>query len=485
MNTRFVLWFLSVIVGLTFWPASATCEPDAPKGKPNILFIMSDDHATHAISAYGSKINITPNIDRLAASGMRFTNAFCENSLCSPSRAAMLTGTMSCRNGVPDLSTPLPLDRTTFPALLGSAGYQTAMIGKWHLHRDPTGFDHWDMLPGQGDYRDPEFISAAGKRQVKGYVTDIITDKCIDWLEHRDPDRPFLLFCHHKAPHRPWQPDAKHAAMYADADIPLPATFDDDYATRSDAARRQTMSIENDLSSEDLKVEPPTGLTDAELKRWKYQRYMKDYLRCIASVDDNIGRLLDYLDTHGLADNTIVIYTSDQGFFLGDHGWYDKRFMYEESLRMPLLARVPGITKPGSMSAAFVQNIDFAPTLLHLAGAPIPKQMQGVSIRPLLSGQTPADWRKSILYHYYEEPGPHNVAAHFGVRTDRYKLIRFYSAVKAWELYDLKNDPNELKNVYDDPEYTEVLTDLKAELSRLKTYYGDKTPEVVDAKTTK
>lgn len=484
MNTRLVMCFLSVILGLTFLPASATSEPAAPEGKPNVLFIMSDDHATHAISAYGSKINTTPNIDRIATTGMRFSNAFCENSLCSPSRAAMLTGTMSCRNGVPDLSTPLPLDRTVFPALLGRAGYQTALIGKWHLHRDPTCFDHWDMLPGQGDYHDPVFISATGKKQVKGYVTEIITDKCIDWLEHRDPAKPFLLMCHHKAPHRSWEPDAKHAKMYEDSDIPVPETFDDDYATRSAAAKRQTMSVEKDLNTTDLKQTPPEGLSGAELKKWKYQRYMKDYLRCVASVDDNIGRLLDYLDAHGLTDNTIVIYTSDQGFFLGDHGWYDKRFMYEESLRMPLLIRASGITKPASVSTAFVQNIDFAPTLLDLCGVAIPKEMQGVSIRPLLQGAAPDDWRRSILYHYYEEPGPHNVAAHYGVRTGRYKLIRFYLAVKAWELYDLEKDPHELENVYEDPKYAEVVTELKRELTRLKDLYGDATPEAVETKKT-
>lgn len=461
---------LAVLAPALGQPPATSAPPASPptpaQRPPNILFIMSDDHAAHAISAYGSTINTTPNIDRLAATGMRFGHAFCENALCSPSRAAMLTGTMSCRNGVPDLSTPLPPDRTIFPELLGRAGYQTAMIGKWHLHRSPTGFDHWDMLPGQGDYHDPVFVSASGKTQTKGYVTDIITDKCIDWLEQRDPKKPFLLLCHHKAPHRHWEPDAKHAKMYADADIPLPATFDDDSATRSDAARQQTMSIEKDLTREDLKADPPEGLSGPALKRWKYQRYMKDYLRCIASVDDNIGRLLDYLDAHDLADNTIVIYTSDQGFFLGDHGWYDKRFMYEESLRMPLLVRAPGIAKPGSITAAFVQNIDFAPTLLDLCGVATPAEMQGVSIRPLLQGETPADWRTSILYHYYEEPGPHNVAAHYGVRTERYKLIRFYSAVKAWELYDLKNDPHELKNVYDDPKHAEVVKELKAELDR-------------------
>ncbi len=457
----------------------ANPAPAAPR-PPNILYIMADDHAAHAISAYGSAINKTPNIDRIAAAGLRFTNCFCENSLCSPSRAAIMTGTFSCRNGVIDLSTKLDPAKTTFPTLLSRAGYQTAIVGKWHLHRPASEFDHWDILPEQGVYFDPPFITQGTKTKNTGYVTDIITDKCIDWLEHRDATKPFMLMCMHKAPHRPWQPDARHAHMYDDVDIPEPATFNDDYATRSGAARLQTMSIERDLTKEDLKQEPPKDLSPAQLKHWKYERYIKDYLRCIASVDDNVGRLLDYLDAHGLADNTIVIYTSDQGFFLGDHGWYDKRWMYEEALRMPLIVRYPGHIKPGAVREEFVQNVDFAPTLLDYAGVAASDSMQGASFRTLLEGATPADWRDSIYYHYYEEGNPHNVAAHYGVRTDRYKLIRFYSTVKDWELYDLRKDPHELHNVYAEPDYAYVAKDLRTRLDALRARYGDPVEKPVD-----
>jgi arylsulfatase A-like enzyme len=471
---------LSFLVTLLMMVAQASAQtpagtaPGGPdKPHPNILFIMADDHAAHAISAYGSVINTTPNIDRLAREGMRFTNCFCENSLCCPSRAAIMTGSFSCRSGVVDLSTKLDLSKLTFPTLLREAGYQTAIVGKWHLHRDPSEFDHWDMLPEQGVYVDPTFLTPGKKTQVKGYVTDIITDKCIEWLDHRDPTKPFMLMCMHKAPHRPWQPDAKHAGMYEDIDIPEPATFNDDYATRSDAARRQRMSIERDLTREDLKQEPPKGLSAAELKHWKYERYIKDYLRCIASVDDNVGRLLEYLSSHGLTDNTIVIYTSDQGFFLGDHGWFDKRWMYEEALRMPLIVRYPGHIAPGSLCDRLVQNVDFAPTMLDFAGATPAPSMQGVSARPLLEGRVPEDWRESVYYHYYEEGSEHHVAAHCGVRTARYKLLRFYSEVQAWEFYDLEKDPHELKNVYDDPSYSDTVAELKEQLRRYQTEYGD------------
>jgi arylsulfatase A-like enzyme len=433
---------------------------------------MADDHASHAISAYGSTINTTPNIDRLARDGVRLTNCFCENSLCSPSRAAIMTGTFSCRNGVVNLSTKLDPAKTTFPTLLHGAGYQTAMIGKWHLHRDPTEFDHWDMLPEQGVYHNPVFLTPGKRTKTEGYVTDIITDKCIDWLEHRDTTRPFMLMCLHKAPHRPWEPDSKHAHMYDHVDIPEPATFNDDYSTRSDAARNQKMTMDV-LTPTDLKEPPPEGLTPAELKHWKYERFIKDYLACIASVDDSVGRLLDYLDAHHLAENTIVIYTSDQGFYLGDHGWFDKRWMYEESLRMPLIVRYPGHIKPGSVCDAFVQNIDFAPTMLEFAGASVPPAMQGVSARALLEARTTEPLRTAVYYHYYEEGTEHHVAAHFGVRTDRYKLIRFYSEVTAWELYDLREDPHELHNVYADPKYAPVVSDLAGQLEKLRAQYGD------------
>jgi arylsulfatase A-like enzyme len=472
-SNSFLRRILVTLFAITAWSSAPAQTPDARGHAPNILFIMSDDHAAHAISAYGSTINTTPNIDRLAREGVRLTNCFCENSLCSPSRAAIMTGTFSCRNGVVDLSTKLDPSKVTFPTALHEAGYQTALVGKWHLHRDPTEFDHWDMLPEQGVYHNPVFLTPGKRTKVEGYVTDIITDKCIDWLEHRDKDRPFMLMCLHKAPHRPWEPDVKHAHMYDHVDIPEPVTFNDDYATRSDAARQQKMSI-NDLTKTDVKEDPPAHLSPEQLKHWKYERFIKDYLRCIASVDDSVGRLLKYLDEHGLAENTIVIYTSDQGFYLGDHGWFDKRWMYEESLRMPLIVRYPGHIPAASVCDKFVQNIDFAPTMLDYAGAAAPPVMQGASMRGLLEGKGDP-LRTSVYYHYYEEGTEHHVAAHYGVRTDRYKLIRFYSEVKAWELYDLQDDPHELHNVYDDPKYAPVVADLTAQLDRLRAQYGDTT----------
>ena len=316
-----------------------------PDPRPNILFIMSDDHASHAMSCYGSRINRTPHLDRIADGGMRFNNCFCTNSICTPSRAVILTGTYNHVNGVTTLSSTLDGRQVTMPKLLQDAGYQTAIVGKWHLGHggvnDPTGFDYWNVLPGQGLYHDPEMIEMGERKVFPGYVTDLITDFSLDWLQDRDPERPFMLMCHHKAPHRSWEPDEKHALMYEDEEIPYPETFNDDYSNRAAAAAAAKMRIDRDMTLTDLKQPTPQGLTAEEEKKWKYQRYIKDYLRCVASIDDNVGRLLDYLEEEGLAENTIVVYTSDQGFFLGDHGWYDKRFMYEESLRMPLLIRYP------------------------------------------------------------------------------------------------------------------------------------------------
>jgi arylsulfatase A-like enzyme len=453
-------------------------NPTPPRAqRPNILYIMADDHACNAVSAYGSVINQTPNIDHLAQGGMRFTNCFCDNSLCAPSRATILTGTISCVNGVVDLKTKLAPSKTTFPMLMQKAGYQTSLIGKWHLQRTPSEFDHWEIFQGQGTYLDPVILTPGGRTKEKGYSTEIVTDKCMKWLDERDPTRPFLLLCHYNAPHRPWIPDEKHAGMYEDLEVPEPSTFDDDYATRSDAARQQKMTIEHQLTHTDLKVDPPKDLSPPELKKWKYERFIKDYLRCVASVDDNVGRLMKYLDDHGLADNTIVIYTSDQGFFLGDHGWFDKRFMYEESLRMPLIVRYPGHIAAGSTSDRFVQNVDFGQTILDEAGIGAAAGMQGVSFKPLLEGKPVESWRDAIYYHYYEEGTEHHVAAHYGVRTERYKLIRFYSEVKAWELYDLKKDPHELNNVYDDPAYAAVRVELEAKLKKLREQYGDTTEE--------
>jgi arylsulfatase A-like enzyme len=469
-----------------------------PVKRPNIIFIMTDDHASHAMSCYGSKINKTPNLDRLAREGMRFTNSSCTNSICAPCRAVILTGKHSHINGQVDNYVRFDGSQQTFPKLLQKCGYQTAMIGKWHLKSPPTGFDYWNVLPGQGDYYNPGMIEMGRNKKYTGYVTDIITDRCLNWLKGRQKDKPFCLMYHHKAPHRRWEPGPKHLTMYDDVTVPEPDTLFDDYKTRSDAARQQEMSIEHDLNKSDLKLDtPPGGLNEQQLKdwnaaykpknkafreanltgkalvRWKYQRYIKDYLRCIASVDDNVGRLLDYLDESGLAKNTVVIYTSDQGFYLGDHGWYDKRFMYKESFKMPLLVRYPGGVKPKTVSDDLVQNLDFASTFLDYAGVEIPADMQGRSIRAILEGNTPKDWRTSVYYHYYEYPGWHSVKRHYGVRTRRYKLMHFYDDIDAWEMYDMKKDPDELNNVYNDPAYAKVVREMKAELERLREQYGD------------
>ena len=458
--------------------------------RPNILFIMSDDHASHAMSCYGSKINETPNLDRISNGGMRFTNCFCTNSICTPSRATILAGTYNHINGVTTLSTKMDNRLQTFPKLLRRSGYQTAIVGKWHLGQgteyEPTGFDFWRVLPGQGLYHDPEMIDAGGRKVYKGYATDIITDMSLDWLKQRDKQKPFCLLCHHKAPHRPWEPDEKHARMYEDIDIPEPETFNDDYSTRASAASAATMRIENDLSLKDLKMPVPEGLTKEQEKKWKYQRYIKDYLRVIASIDDNVGRMLDYLNKEGLSENTLVIYTSDQGFFLGDHGWFDKRFMYEESLRMPFIISYPKEIVPGTVNDNMILNVDFAPLFLDLAGIKKPEDFQGSSFRPLLRDKKPESWQESMYYRYWMHGGGHNVYAHYGVRTLKYKLIYYYSdglnqpgAIDEcyepeWELFDIEKDPCELKNVYNNPAYADIRKELKDELHRLQRNVGDK-----------
>lgn len=439
--------------------------------RPNILFIMADDHAAHAISSYGSTINQTPQLDRLALQGMRFDRMFAVNSICTPSRATVLTGKYSHINGVPVFNR-FDGSQPTVAKYLQAAGYYTGIIGKWHLESDPTGFDKWTILPGQGDYFNPTFLEAGGKRVIKGYVTDITTDLSIDFLKNRPQDKPFFLMCHHKAPHRNWQPDAKHKAMFAGKVIPEPPTLRDDGVGRTDAIRECKQKVLENLSPNDTKGAPPAGMSGDELLKWKYQRYMQDYLACVQSVDDNVGRLLDYLDEAGLAANTLVIYTSDQGFFLGDHGLYDKRFMYEESIRMPFLVRWPGVVKPGSVQAAMGINPDFAPTFLEAAGLPVPADMQGRSLMPLFKGKVPADWRGSWYYRYYHDPGDHNTRAHYGVRTTTHKLIYFWKKDQ-WEMYDLVADPGEMHNLYSDPAQAETVSKLKAELYRLKKELKD------------
>jgi len=455
------------------WGAAAAALPGCLEGerglfgtgpgeRPNIIFIMTDDHAAHALSCYGSKINETPHLDRIAREGMRFENCFCTNGICAPSRAVILTSKYSHLNGVVDNRLEFDGSQQTFPKLLRQAGYETAMVGKWHLKSDPTGFDYWNVLPGQGAYHNPVMIEMGERKKYTG------------WLKNRQGEKPFCLLYQHKAPHRNWQPDEQHADMYKQVQVPLPETFDDDYRTRSDAARQQEMTIERHFQiTYDTKVEPPEGIEGYELKKWKYQRYMEDYLACVASVDDNVGRLLDYLEASGLAENTMVVYTSDQGFYLGDHGWFDKRFMYEEALRMPLLVRYPQMIKPGTVHDAMVLNLDFGPTFLALAGVEIPEDMQGESFAEILRGKRPRDWRRSMYYHYYEYPGSHQVKRHYGVRTQRYKLIHFYYDIDAWELFDLEKDPHELNNVYGDPAYIDITKELKAELERLRKKYGD------------
>jgi len=461
--------------------------------RPNILFIMSDDHASHAMSCYDSRINRTPNLDRIADGGMRFDNCFCTNSLCTPSRATILTGTYNHINGVTTLSTPMNNRLQTFPKLLQQNGYQTAVFGKWHLGTGPghcpAGFDDWAVLPGQGRYHNPEVIfkgpDGGIKRTVQGYVTDLITDMSLDWLRQRDSERPFCLLYHHKAPHRPWYPDEKHAQMFLNEDVPEPETLYDDYAHRASAAAAAEMRVGSHMSSEDLKCEIPKELPENSLRKWAYQRYIKDYLRVVAGIDDNVGRVLDYLDEEDLAEETLIVYTSDQGFFLGDHGWYDKRFMYEESIRMPFILRYPKEVKPSSVNDDIILNIDFAPLFLDLAGVSAPADFQGRSFRPILQGHTPQDWRRAMYYRYWMHKTHHNVYAHYGLRTKRHKLIYYYSDPldqpgalaetyePEWELFDLQKDPCELNNVYDDSACVDTAAELKRELHRIQKEVGD------------
>ena len=495
--SRLCFAFATALVLLPILAGLASAEES--QKRPNILFIFSDDHGYQALSCYGSNRNQTPNLDRIAQEGMRFDRAFVTNSICGPSRAVVLTGKYGHLNGFVRNGDRFDGTQQTVSKLLQQAGYQTAVIGKWHLESDPIGFDYWHILFGQGPYYNPPMKTAEARVNHEGYTTDIITDLTLDWLkEGRDPNKPFFLMYQHKAPHRNWQPGPKYLTKYDDVTIPEPETLFDDYSGRGPAARNQQMTVAEHLNRDDLKLDTPKNLTEEQRKqweaaygpkneafeksnlkgkdltRWKYQRYAKDYLRCVDSVDENVGRVLDYLDESGLAENTIVIYTSDQGWYLGEHGWYDKRWMYEESFRTPLIVRWPGHVKPGSDSDKMVMNLDFASTFLDIANAPIPDDIQGESLVPILEGKQTPDWRTSVYYHYYEFPGAHSVAKHLGVRTDRYKLIHFYDE-GYWELFDLQKDPNELQSVYDDPAYAAVQKELKAELERLQRKYKDDT----------
>lgn len=492
--------------------------------RPNIIYIMSDDHDANAISVYNKNFISTPNIDRIAREGVLFKNAFVGNSICGPSRATLLTGQHSHKNGMKDNRTRFDSSKMTMPKILQESGYQTAIVGKWHLHTYPKGFDYWKIVPGQGQYFEPALISMTGDTaRYRGYATDVITDEALQWLkEKRDPSKPFALLLHHKAPHRNFFPTVKQLEQWHTRTFPEPATLYEDTAGHGSAWRLQTMSIRYDMKlSSDLKVDPeylmdiPWLKPDSaeivyynaifnripakdrerfkeiykergeliqkfrpqgkELLKYKYQWYMQDYMACVASVDENVGRVLDYLDQSGLANNTLVIYTSDQGFYLGQNGWFDKRFMYDVSMRTPLMARWPGHIKPATVTHAMVQNIDYAPTILDVAGVPVPSWMHGLSLKPVLQAAGAGIARKSLYYHFYEYNADHTVLQHLGVRNNRYKLVYFYT-VNEWQLFDLEKDPDELKNLVTDRKYRTILADMKKELLRLRDVYDDHEP---------
>lgn len=504
-----------VLYGLTGALAMGAVVPAQAQKKPmNIVFIMSDDHSYQTISAYDKRFINTPNIDWLADNGVKFQESFVANSLSGPSRACMLTGKHSHANGFTDNSKTFDGGQQTFPKLLQQQGYQTAMIGKWHLTSLPTGFNYWDILIGQGDYYNPDFLSNGKKVRRPGYVTNIIADMAIDWMENkRDKDKPFCLLMHNKAPHRVWNPDTCDLRLYDDVTYPLPTTFYDDYSGRL-AAQKQKMSImmdmdliyDNKMADKENEIHTSTGLeqwgrgnyqrmtpsqrvqwdsyygpiikkfkkdklSGKALAEWKYQRYMHDYMRVIHSVDRNVGRVIEYLREHGLLENTMIVYTSDQGFYMGEHGWFDKRFMYEESFRTPLLVYLPG-GKHGVVSE-MVQNIDYAPTFLEAAGAKVPSDIQGRSFLPLLQGRKPSGWRQSLYYHYYEYPAEHSVCRHYGIRTKRYSLMHFYNDIDSWELYDLKTDPEQMNNIYGKPGTEKLTKELKKQLLQLQVQYDD------------
>ncbi|MGL5261885.1 MAG: sulfatase family protein [Bacteroides sp.] len=498
----------------------SSCQPQQKDvDKPiNLVYIMTDDHTAQMMSCYDTRFADTPNLDRIANDGVIFTNSFVCNSISGPSRAAMLTGKHSHKNGKIDNESAFDGSQQTMPKLLQKAGYETAIIGKWHLDSKPTGFDYWSILPGQGDYYNPDFITEEDTLRHDGYVTNIITDLSLDWLENkRNKEKPFSLFIHHKAVHRNWMGDTCHLALYEDVEFELPATFWDNYEGRI-AASQQEMSIDKDMDLiydlkmlESDKQSPLKSLyTNAELTKgtygrmnkkqkeawdrhygpiiedfykqnlkgkelaeWKYQRYMRDYLKTVKSLDENVGRVLDYLEENDLLENTLIVYTSDQGFYMGEHGWFDKRFMYEESMRTPLIMQLPKRFNRRGEIPQLVQNIDYAPTFLELAHIEVPTDIQGISLIPLLEGKQPSNWRKSLYYHYYEYPAEHAVKKHYGIRTERYKLIHFYEDIDEWELYDLLKDPAELNNLYEQNELQGLIKTLKEELHELQVQYDD------------
>jgi arylsulfatase A-like enzyme len=464
-----------------------------PDRRPNIVLILTDDHASHAVGTYGSVVNRTPRIDEIADTGVRFEHCFATNALCSPSRASILTGTYSHVNGVTTLDTPIDAAQPTFVSQLKAAGYRTAIVGKWHMGHgeghDPEGFDHWEVFIEQGEYFDPQVLSADGLRIEPGYATDIVTDLALRWADSLEGDDPWCLLIYHKAPHRSWEPDDAHAGMYRD--IPVPSTFFDDYATRTSSARRAAMRIAEHLNAADLKQTPPEGLGYEELAVWKYQRYMEDYLACVAAVDDNVGRVIDWLEDRGDRDDTLLMYTSDQGFFLGDHGWFDKRFMYEESLRMPFVVSYPSRVAAGQVHDGIVTNVDFAESILEAAGVPADARMQGRSFWGDIADGPTAPPATGMYYRYWEHGDRfHNAPAHYGYRDERYKLIYFYNDGMGlpgtigrtyedaafppeWELYDLVEDPDELRNVADDPRYADIRRRLTADMWRAQAAVGD------------
>lgn len=508
------------VSGLAALAVCGACTKKEEKKTLNIVYIMTDDHTRQAMGCYGSSYAETPNLDRIADEGVLFTNGYVANSLSGPSRACILTGKHSHANGFTDNTKSFDGSQQTFPKLLQKAGYETAIIGKWHLHTIPTGFNYWDVLIGQGDYYNPNFITMGDTIQSEGYVTNIITDKSIEWLENRhDKDKPFCLMVHHKAIHRNWMGDTCDLKAYEDKVFPLPENFYDDYAGRK-AAGLQEMDIrKNDMDLlYDLKMYRPgdesrlrqsyitddgkhgyygnmneaqkkawdahynpiienffaSGLKGKELMEWKYQRYMKDYMKTVKSLDDNVGRLMEYLEKNGLLENTLIVYTSDQGFYMGEHGWFDKRFMYDESFSTPLIMRLPkGMERRGEITE-LVQNIDYAPTFLDIAGAEIPEDIQGVSLLPLLKGEYPDNWRNALYYHFYEYPAEHAVRKHYGIYDGRYKLMHFYdNDIDEWELFDRNNDPSEMHNIYNDPQNADVIKHLKSDLKGLQVQYND------------